>query len=280
MNPGACIICFWVEGSVLRTSSLSYFKGERNSHTQVSHPSLTIESQDGERQTPSKIEALKSDRGNENPRSSAIETLEKIVDSCFFPLGQHQPSPARPRSGTTPFSIRAATTPDLNDIADILATSFHSRTGWNRWLYPLLRLGIYEDLKHRLRSANRQYLCLVALHDISEDNDPDLSTIAGTVELTLRTAFPWSVAGFQYPYIANLAVRSESRRQGMAGQLLLTCETVAKEWGFTNIYLHVLEENHRARQLYAKLGYRLHRTETSLFGKPNRLFLHKRLSCS
>lgn len=61
---------------MLRTSSLSYFKGERNSHTQVSHPSLTIKSPDGERQTPSKIEALKSDRGNKNPRSSAIETCK------------------------------------------------------------------------------------------------------------------------------------------------------------------------------------------------------------
>jgi ribosomal protein S18 acetylase RimI-like enzyme len=209
---------------------------------------------------------------------SAIETPEKIVDSCFFHLGQHQPNSVQPRSGSTPFSIRAATSHDLNDLADVLATSFHSRTGWNRWLYPVLRLGIYEDLKHRLRSNNRQYLCLVALHEVCAQNDPDRAMVAGTVELTLRSAFPWSVSGFQYPYIANLAVRSQSRRQGIAGELLLTCETVAKEWGFTNIYLHVLEENHRARQLYAKLGYRLHRTETSLFGTSNRLFLHKRLS--
>lgn len=202
------------------------------------------------------------------------------MDSCFFHLGQHQPIPARPRSGSTPFSIRAATAPDLNDLADILATSFHSKTGWNRWLYPILRLGIYEDLKHRLRSANRQYLCLVALHDVCGEHNLECEAIAGTVELTLRSAFPWSVASFQYPYISNLAVRAESRRQGIAGELLLTCEKVAKEWGFTKIYLHVLEENHRARQLYAKLGYQLYRTETSLFGKPNRLFLHKRLSHS
>lgn len=202
------------------------------------------------------------------------------MDSCFFHLGQHHPSLARVRSSATPFSIRAATSPDLNALADILATSFHSRTGWNRWLYPILRLGIYEDLKHRLRSGNRQYLCLVALHQDGAHHSPELGAIAGTVELSLRTAFPWSVSSFQYPYISNLAVRTESRRLGMARELLLTCEKVAKEWGFTNMYLHVLEENHRARQLYAKLGYQIYRTETSLFGQPNRLFLHKRLSHS
>jgi ribosomal protein S18 acetylase RimI-like enzyme len=242
------------------------------------HPSPTTKSSDSERQTPSKIKASRSDRGSQQPRSSAIETLTNIVDSCFFQLGQHQTRPPRPHPSATPFSIRTATSQDLNDLADILATSFHSRTGWNRWLYPILRLGIYEDLKHRLRSPNHQYLCLVASHDFSPGNDPNLSAIAGTVELTLRTALPWSVSSFQYPYISNLAVRSQSRRQGMARQLLLVCETVAQKWGFTHIYLHVLEDNHQAQQLYTQLGYHLHRTETSLFGKPNRLFLQKSLT--
>lgn len=198
------------------------------------------------------------------------------MDSCFFPLGQPQPSTVRPHQGSAPFSIRTATSDDLNDLADILAGSFHSRTGWNRWLYPLLRLGIYEDLKHRFRSGNDRYVCLVASYDIPCQNDPPHAAIAGTVEMNLKTAFPWSISNFQYPYISNLAVRAQSRRQGIARQLLLTCERVAQEWGYTTLYLHVLEDNDRARPLYDRLGYRLYRTETSLFGQSKRLFLQKR----
>ncbi|HIK32969.1 MAG TPA: GNAT family N-acetyltransferase [Oscillatoriales cyanobacterium M59_W2019_021] len=199
------------------------------------------------------------------------------MDFCFFPLGQPQPSTVRPHPGSAPFSIRTATSDDLNDLAEILAASFHSRTGWNRWLYPLLRLGIYEDLKHRFRSRNDHYICLVAFYDVPTQNDPSHgTTIAGTVEMNLKTAFPWSVSSCQYPYISNLAVRAQFRRQGIARQLLLTCERVAQEWGYTTLYLHVLEDNDRARQLYDRLGYRLHRTETPLFGKSKRLFLQKR----
>ena len=40
--------------------------------------------------------------------------------------------------------------------------SFHSGEGFVEWVYPVLRLGIYEDLKNRLRSKAEHYICLVA----------------------------------------------------------------------------------------------------------------------
>lgn len=180
------------------------------------------------------------------------------------------------------FQIRAAKARDLMDIAEILADSFHSRTGMSGWIYPLLRLGIYEDLRNRLQSSSPRHICLVAAEPVTI-RPSECDYLAGTVEMALRSTHPWPLMSVpQYPYISNLAVRSECRRQGVAGQLLLTCERIALGWGFQDIYLHVLENNHQARRLYFKLGYRLHQVDSSwtslLLGQPRRLLLLKHLT--
>ncbi|MGC9503053.1 GNAT family N-acetyltransferase [Baaleninema sp.] len=177
--------------------------------------------------------------------------------------------------------VRPATALDLRVLSDILARSFHSDGGWHGWLYPLVRLGIYEDLRHRLREPNPPYLCLVAAW-VSRRERRRVEELAGTVELSLKTQPTAALDWMQYPYISNLAVRAESRRRGIAKRLLETCERQALDWGFPDIYLHVLEDNERARSLYEKLGYRVRRVESTFgsmwFGQPRRLFLHKRLS--
>jgi ribosomal protein S18 acetylase RimI-like enzyme len=201
------------------------------------------------------------------------------VNSSFFSSptwGQQTPK----KSG---FLVRIADANDLTQLADILASSFHSREGFVDWVYPVLRLGIYEDLKNRLRSKTEHYICLVAeLVSHQENglaNDPEL--IAGTVELALRSRFAWQLRSSDYPYLSNLAVNPEYRRQGIAQQLLSSCEQTAREWGLSEIYLHVLENNHAARQLYYQAGYRLEQVEWDwscwLLGQPRRLFLRKQL---
>lgn len=185
-------------------------------------------------------------------------------------------------SGSFHFQVRAAKTRDLAGIAEILADSFHSRKGLGVWIYPLLRLGIYEDLRNRLQSNSSRYVCLVAVEAACIRSD-ECNYSVGTLEMSLRSTYPWPLMGVsQYPYISNLAVRSECRRQGVAKQLLLTCEQIAVGWGFQDIYLHVLENNHKARRLYFKLGYRLHQIDSGwsslLLGQPRRLLLRKQLS--
>ncbi len=107
--------------------------------------------------------------------------------------------------------------------------------------------------------------------------------LVGTVEMGLRSPPTWISGELRpYPYISNLAVGTEFRRQGVAQQLLISCERTALDWGVEDIYLHVLENNHQARQLYLKRGYRLHQVESSicawLLRQPRRLFLRKNLS--
>lgn len=200
----------------------------------------------------------------------------------FWFSKHYQQEPTGQSIGKSRFQIRGATPKDLSGVAEILADSFHSRAGIGGWVYPLFRLGIYEDLRNRLNSGSPRYVCLVA---VTPATTPPSSCdrLAGTVEMALRSSYPWPFCGsHQYPYLSNLAVRQNCRRQGAAEQLLLTCERIALDWGFQDLYLHVLDNNQQARRLYFKLGYRLHQVDGTwsarLLGKPRRLLLHKHLS--
>jgi len=207
-----------------------------------------------------------------------------VVNPCFSFLTPYEPASAGQdavTAGASHFTIRTAQAGDLTTLAEILTDSFHPRTGIMGWIYPMLRLGIYEDLRNRLRSTSPHYVCLVAVSSVSMIAGSQ-EELVGTVEIALRSPSSWQPRSSQYPYISNLAVTKSCRRKGVARQLLLACERTALEWGSRNLYLHVLENNHQARQLYLKTGYQLHQVEPSysamLLGRPKRLFLHKHLT--
>lgn len=218
----------------------------------------------------------------------------------FFGTARSQPnsgSQGRPNPSSisrwliSDVAVRQATSQDLRTLSEILAASFHETQGWRTWLLPLIRLGIYEDLRHRLRSNHHPHACLVAIDGDRKGLDNGLDAawlgqgdhLLGTVELSLKStpATAWHMNGLSYPYISNLAVRPQARRCGVARQLLATCEQTALEWGFRDVYLHVLDNNLPARALYTQLGYRLRRVEltwgAAWFGQPRQLFLSKSL---
>ncbi|MDY7013441.1 MAG: GNAT family N-acetyltransferase [Cyanobacteriota bacterium] len=196
-------------------------------------------------------------------------------------------------------AVRAARLSDLHALAEVLTQSFHPPVGWMSWAYPLLKLGIQEDLRGRLQENSPHYFCLTALvsakkcYLTGDTKKPEAygsgkclreaagrtSKIAGTIEIALRSS--GTLGRTQYAYISNLAVSRSYRRQGIARKLLLSCEPMALDWGFREIYLHVLEDNQQARQLYSSSGYRLYRVEPSwenlLFNRPRRLLLQKTL---
>jgi ribosomal protein S18 acetylase RimI-like enzyme len=158
--------------------------------------------------------------------------------------------------------VRSVCAKDLTNLAEILADSFHCRTGIKGWFYPLLRLGIYEDLRNRLRSPSNNHQCLVAIASMG-DRAVAREYLAGTVEIALRRSISWGDSSYQYPYISNLAVQRSCRRQGVAQQLLLCCESTALQWGCKDLYLHVLESNQQARQLYLKAGYQVEQVDSA-----------------
>jgi ribosomal protein S18 acetylase RimI-like enzyme len=101
----------------------------------------------------------------------------------------------------------------------------------------------------------------------------------GTVELSVRSLWAFSL---NKAYISNLAVSPSQRNKGIAGSLLTKCEQIAFEWGFEEIFLHVLDDNLSAKKLYLKKGYKLEQTDFTLesfvFGRPKKLLLKKKLN--
>lgn len=171
--------------------------------------------------------------------------------------------------------IRHAQTHDIAELAETIVASFYNYSSIFSWLYPFLQFTVGEDLRFRLSSNSSLYRCLVAI--ILDEQAQ--STIAGTVEICLKTAI-WSTEP-QYPYISNLAVKNSFRRQGIAKQLLAQCEEIARSWGYDTIQLHVLSDNHSALQLYLSTGYQIIRKEIHWEGlfklNTSRLLLSKKI---
>lgn len=184
-----------------------------------------------------------------------------------------------PNQSDCPLVIRHAQMDDINELGDLLTQSFHSPVGIAFWLYPLLKLGVCEDLRTRFRAANPNYICLVAVQSTNPLTG-EAAKIVGTVELSVRHTYYWHLQK-KYPYIANLAVIHSHRRQGIASKLMLKCEQISYSWGFEDISLHVLESNQKAQKLYLKNGYKINRVDSNLYSwltrSPKRLLLQKLL---
>jgi ribosomal protein S18 acetylase RimI-like enzyme len=190
------------------------------------------------------------------------------------------------------FLIHVAQLQDLEPLADVLTDSFHSADSWYRFLLPLLRMGIQEDLRGRLRNPATHQICLVAfaLQEPGGAIAPasDLlrqgrlaGNLVGTVEISERVCPLWHRRRGPYLYLSNLAVDASYRRMGVASQLLVASEQVASMWRFRELYLHVMEDNQAARTLYLNAGYRIQQAEMSLgtllLGQPRQMLLRKTL---
>ncbi len=192
------------------------------------------------------------------------------VHSCFLPyIGSDSSSYNLNSPEQCNLSIRVAQLADLKAVAEILTESFYPQDYFWLWFRPVFKLGMYEDLKTRLRTETPHYNCLVACSDTG---------IIGTVEIGLKST---SLFRHPIPYISNLAVSRNYRRKGVARKLLAKCEQIAREWGFNQLSLHVLENNSAAYNLYTDNGYTLQRIDGKLsrwlLQKPGRLFLEKPL---
>lgn len=188
--------------------------------------------------------------------------------------------------------IRKAVPEDLLQLTDLLTSSFYQRAGWMGWIYPVVKLGIQEDLKQRIKTQKPNYACLTAINSApkvavaSADHAHQIGSqqtelVAGTLELSERQSWPWQSLSPKYIYLSNLAVRADVRRRGIARALLAHAEQLALGWQIQDIYLHVMEDNVEARKLYRKAGFSLFQAEDSVSSwlgfKARRLLLHKSL---
>jgi hypothetical protein len=111
------------------------------------------------------------------------------VTSSFSAI-RPDPEPSNHSAGSAPCLVRSVEFKDLAKVAEILTESFHSQEGINFWLHPVFRLGIYEDLRTRLRSNSPHYICLVAIASDAPNTPTDYCPIIGTVEMGLKSPCP------------------------------------------------------------------------------------------
>jgi len=99
------------------------------------------------------------------------------------------------------FRIRAAQFKDIGPIASVLLNSFYVQARATQWLYWILRLGIQEDLKTKIKSPVNQYACLVAttLHPDSAQS----SAVVGTAEISQRPCETWQLFPPKRAYLSN-----------------------------------------------------------------------------
>ena len=178
-----------------------------------------------------------------------------------------------------PFRVRSAQLADLVQIVGVLLSSFYPQAQATQWLYWLMRIGIKEDIKTRLKTPASQYVCLVA-------TTVDLETaqsgaVVGTAEISQRPCEAWRLLPPKRAYISNLAISAAYRRRGVAHQLLRTSEKIAFSWGFHRVYLHVMADNPAARALYTQAGYQQCGVSNPVLSglglRPERLLLSKQI---
>jgi ribosomal protein S18 acetylase RimI-like enzyme len=172
--------------------------------------------------------------------------------------------------------VRPIILEDVADVADLIGDSFRIGAAFGRWLRPLFKLGIREDLRSRWQDgASENSVCWVAT--VVNSAPP----IVGTIEVSNRSTLQLPAPQKRYAYIANLAVDREYRCLGIAQQLIGQCEVAAKDWGFCFIYLHVMADNQAANHLYRKLGFEVLSSDKTWHILPwkrnSRLFLRKSL---
>lgn len=178
-----------------------------------------------------------------------------------------------------PFRIRSAQSKDLESIVAVLISSFYPQAKATQWLYWLMRLGIKEDIRTRLKTPASQYVCLVAttVDPVSAQS----ASVIGTAEISQRPCETWRLLPPKRAYVSNLAISMAYRRQGVAHQLLQASEKIALSWGFHQVYLHVMADNPAARALYAQAGYRECAVSNPVLSRlrlrPERLLLAKRI---
>ncbi|MDG2990464.1 GNAT family N-acetyltransferase [Candidatus Synechococcus calcipolaris G9] len=169
------------------------------------------------------------------------------------------------------YSIQRANLEHLSSIAELIALCFYPPEHWLHWFRRLLQLGIYNDLCLRYHHSIEHSIYFMVLAPIQ-----DRLKLLGSLEVSQRLL---PGRGKSHPYLSNLAVHPDYRRQGIGRALLLAAEDWLKEQRCDRVYLHVLAMNHPARFLYHQLGYSQESTIPAWFF-PDKLLLSKFLRSS
>jgi len=184
------------------------------------------------------------------------------VQSSWFESPKSLFNSTRNYSRISSVIFRQATL-DEEGVAEVLTLSFNNFNEFTFWIYPIIKIGVCQDLRKRLQNDEQENICLIAVNIIQRGNKVE-QEVLGTIELSFRERYHWQKKE-KYAYVANLAVSKNHRRQGIASELLFRCQQIAQEKNYGHLYLHVLACNQDAQELYFHNGYSIQEVETDLF---------------
>lgn len=69
------------------------------------------------------------------------------------------------------------------------------------------------------------------------------------------SVLPWVEKAPDSAYMGSLCVAPSWRRQGMGKALIRICQAAAKEWGFSEVYVHVAAKKPGLLDMYARYGF-------------------------
>jgi ribosomal protein S18 acetylase RimI-like enzyme len=118
--------------------------------------------------------------------------------------------------------------------------------------------------------------------------------ILGTLDVNIGPKLPseeligslppsFGAAATKRAYLSNVCTLQEVRRRGLAQRLVTGAAELAAERGVEHLYVHVIHDNHAARQLYTeRCGFEIEGEEKEAtaraLNRPRRLLLHRRLT--
>ncbi|KAM5554036.1 hypothetical protein ABKV19_025994 [Rosa sericea] len=117
-------------------------------------------------------------------------------------------------------------------------------------------------------------------------NNGEDRVVVGTLDLNQCVSLPDEIAGrrpeaigadFARAYLSNVCVAKELHRNGLGHALVAKSKLVAREWGISDLYVHVAVDNEPAKQLYTKSGFVYESDEPAwqarFLDRPRRLLL-------
>ncbi|KAK2412670.1 Acyl-CoA N-acyltransferase (NAT) superfamily protein [Trifolium repens] len=137
--------------------------------------------------------------------------------------------------------------------------------------------GLYDDLCSSCKfSANGEDRIVVGSLDLNQCLSLSDEIVGMKPEVSA------SGADTTRAYLSNVCVARELHRNGLAYELLEKSKLVARNWGITDLYVHVAIDNEPAKKLYMKSGFVYESDEPAwqarFLDRPRRLLLWMGLS--
>ena len=182
-----------------------------------------------------------------------------------------------PSSSDTVLVVEALSNAWIPDTADLLCASFAESMGYLNSYKKFLRNQIEEYLNNHTLLLPKTVILVATLR-----NNNDADVLVGTCEVSFsestRSKHMTLSPPPDMPYLCNMAVNPDFRRQGIGSMLLDAAEEAILSTGYRSVFLHCRHADPPALALYRKYGYREEGEDWSivqLFGLDRRYLMKK-----